>query len=199
MSEDDVLRRWFRRSMMPFNRQWMFGDIEDVFSEMEDLMSERFRELAENAPTNLFREQVLPSGAKVKEWGPFVYGYSMTVGPDGKPQIQEFGNVKPISNMGRRPQLDVKGAREPLADVISIDGEIKAIIELPRVDKKDIKLRGTEDSMTVSVDTEKREYYKKLMIPSKVDPKSAKSKYMNGVLEITIKKQEKEKNLKENQ
>ena len=189
MSENDFWSRWLRRRMAAFNRQWMLGDVDDVFGEMEELMSTRFRELTERAPTNLVREQVLPSGAKVKEWGPFVYGYSMTVGPDGKPQIQEFGNVRPISESGR-PQLDVEEKREPLADVISADGEIKLIIELPGVAKKDIKLRGTEDNMTVSVDTEERKYYKKLMMPVKVDPKSAKSKYLNGVLEVTIKKME---------
>ena len=27
--------------------------------------------------------------------GPVYYGYTMTVGPDGKPVIQEYGNVKP--------------------------------------------------------------------------------------------------------
>ena len=189
MSENDFWSRWLRRRMAAFNRQWMLGDVDDVFGEMEELMSTRFRELAERAPTNLVREQVLPSGAKVKEWGPFVYGYSMTVGPDGKPQIQEFGNVRPISESGR-PQLDVEEKREPLADVISANGEIKLIIELPGVAKKDIKLRGTEDNMTVSVDTEERKYYKKLMMPVKVDPKSAKSKYLNGVLEVTIKKME---------
>jgi len=27
--------------------------------------------------------------------GPFVYGYSFSMGPDGKPVIREFGNVKP--------------------------------------------------------------------------------------------------------
>ena len=187
MSENDFWSRWFRRRMAPFNRQWMFADIEDVFSKMQDFMASQFKELSEKAPDNLVREQVLPSGAKVKEWGPFVYGYSMTVGPDGKPQIQEFGNIRPVSELGR-PQLDVEEKREPLADVISADGEIKLIVELPGVAKEDIKLRGTEDNMTVSVDTEERKYYKKLMLPAKVDPKSAKSKYMNGVLEVTIKK-----------
>ena len=26
--------------------------------------------------------------------GPFYYGYTMTVGPDGKPLVKEYGNVK---------------------------------------------------------------------------------------------------------
>jgi len=27
--------------------------------------------------------------------GPIFYGYTMTIGPDGKPSVQEYGNVKP--------------------------------------------------------------------------------------------------------
>ena len=194
MSEDDdIWSRWAkRRSWWPFDRRWMFGNVEDIFSEMEDLMSSEFKELSEKAPEDLVREYTTPNGAKVKEWGPFVYGYSMTVGPDGKPQIREFGNVKAMRGMGR-PQLDVKEGREPLTDVMTTDGEVKVIVELPGVAKSDIKLRGTEKSLTVSVDAEKRNYYKKLELPVKVDPKSAKSKYMNGVLEVTIKQSEKEK------
>lgn len=29
-----------------------------------------------------------------EEMGPFVYGYSMTIGPDGKPKVREFGNIR---------------------------------------------------------------------------------------------------------
>jgi HSP20 family protein len=169
----------------------MFEDIEDIFREMEDFMARELGELSEKAPKELVRERTLPSGAKVKQWGPFVYGYSMTVGPEGKPQIREFGNIKPGRRMGR-PRLDVKERREPLADVMTTDGEVQVIVELPGVSKEDIKLRGTEESMTVSVDTPRRKYYKKLELPVKVDPKTAKSKYINGVLEVTIKKAEKE-------
>ncbi|MGH9923950.1 MAG: hypothetical protein ACRD5B_01100 [Nitrososphaeraceae archaeon] len=28
--------------------------------------------------------------------GPIVYGYSMTIRPDGRPRVREFGNVKKI-------------------------------------------------------------------------------------------------------
>jgi HSP20 family protein len=165
----------------------MFGDVEDMFSEMDNLMSSRLRELSEKAPEDLIRERTLPGGGKVKEWGPFVYGYSMTVGPEGKPQIQEFGNIKPETWMGK-PRLDVKEKREPLTDVINTDGEVKVIVELPGVAKKDIKLRGTRTTLTVAVDTEQRKYYKKLNLPVEVDPKTAQSKFVNGILEASIKK-----------
>ena len=51
-------------------------------------------------PKDLIKEYETPEGAKVREVGPIVYGYSMTIGPDGKPNIQEFGNVKSFSGRG---------------------------------------------------------------------------------------------------
>jgi HSP20 family protein len=75
---------------------------------------------------------------------------------------------------------------------MTADNEVNVVIELPGVEKKDIKLQGTENSLVVSVDTPQREYYKKLEMPVKVDPKTAKSSYKNGVLEVTINKFEEE-------
>jgi len=40
------------------------------------------------------REYETPEGDKVQEVGPLVYGYSMTVGPEGRPKVREFGNIK---------------------------------------------------------------------------------------------------------
>jgi HSP20 family protein len=154
---------------------------------MEDLMEREFGELSAKAPKELVRERILPSGAKVKQWGPFVYGYSIIVGQDKKPQIREFGNIKPETRMGR-PHLCIKERREPLADVITADNEVQLFIELPGVEKKDIKLQGTENSLIVSVETPQRRYHRKLQMPVKVNPKTAKSSYKNGVLEVTIKK-----------
>ena len=72
------------------------------------------------------------------------------------------------------------------------DGEIKVVAELPGVEKKDIKLYGTEDTLTISVDNPERKYYKKVELPSRVDTKKTKATYKNGVLEITLKKRESE-------
>ncbi|MBS7614355.1 Hsp20/alpha crystallin family protein [Candidatus Bathyarchaeota archaeon] len=154
---------------------------------MDEMMQKEFEELTKKVPRNLIRERTLPDGSKVNEWGPFVYGYSVTIGPDGKPQIREFGNVKPEAKFGK-PQLNIREEREPLVDIIPTNGEIRVIVELPGVDKKDIKLHGTERSLTISVDVPQRKYYKEIGLPSKVDPKNARSSYKNGVLEVTMKK-----------
>jgi HSP20 family protein len=138
------------------------------------------------------RERKLPDGSTVPEWGPFVYGYSMTIGPDGKPKIREFGNVKPSSEPEacglNQPCIDVKQEREPLVDIVDTDSEIKVIVELPGVAKEEIKLSGTEDTLTISVENHQRKYYKEIDIPAKIDPKKAKSSYKNGVLEVTLPK-----------
>ena len=87
-----------------------------------------------------------------------------------------------------RPRISIREEREPLVDVMETDDEVKVIAELPGVEKKDIKLYGTEDTLTISVDTAERKYYKKVELPSAVDAKSAKASYKNGVLEVRLKK-----------
>jgi len=185
---------WFRRRMRrsPYFRSWFFGDIEDMFKDMEEMMEREFKEFSTRVPKDFVRERKLPDGSTIREWGPFVYGYSMTIGPDGKPKIREFGNVKPSLKpeaLGlTRPSLDIKEEREPLIDVIDTDGEIKIVAELPGVEKEEIKLHGTEDTLTISVDTPKRKYFKEIPLPTRINPKEAKTIYKNGVLEVTIPK-----------
>src|SRR3954452_5473926 len=100
-------------------------DIDDMFRGFDDMQREInriFNNLSTNAPKELVREYETQEGGKVREVGPIVYGYSMTIGPDGKPRIREFGNVKPTSagrsmdRIGRsKPQISAE--REPLSDV----------------------------------------------------------------------------------
>jgi HSP20 family protein len=133
----------------------------------------------------------LPDGSTVKEFGPFVYGYSMKIDPDGKPKIREFGNIKKSL---KGPEF--KEEREPLVDVVDTDGEIRIVVELPGVEKSDIKLHGTEESLEISVDTPDNKYYKEVKLPAKVKVSEAKSTYKNGVLEVVLPKVETQKKTK---
>ena len=188
MSED--YPDWFkRRRRYPFFRGWFFEDVDRMFREMEKMMEEEFKTFSSRVPKDYVRERKLPDGRTVRELGPFVYGYSVKIGPDGKPEVREFGNVKP-SRFGR-PR--VKEEREPLVDIIETDGEVHIIAELPGVEKNDIKLHGTGDTLTISVDTPQRKYYKEITLPAKVNVKEAKTEYKNGVLEVTLPKIKEEK------
>jgi len=188
MSIDDDNDEWFRKRRFPFVRRWGFDDIDKVFEEMEKMIESEFKTFTSNIPKDYVKERRLPDGSTAREWGPFVYGYSVKIGPDGKPQIREFGNVKP-SREGPKVQPE----REPLVDMIETDGEVHVVAELPGVDKKDIKLTGTDDSLTISVSTPDRKYFKDVPLPTKVKVREAKTSYKNGVLEVTFPKFKDEK------
>jgi len=195
----DYLPEWFRRRLRrsPFFGSWFFSDIDEMMREIEEMMEREFKEFTSKIPKGYVREKKLPDGTTVREWGPFVYGYTMTIGPDGKPKITEFGNIKPglrAEPFGiSKPSFSIKEEREPLVDVVDTNGEIKVVAELPGVEKKDIKLHGTEDTLTISVDTPERRYYKEVKLPAKVNTKGAKTSYKNGVLEVTLPKIKEEK------
>ena len=182
--EEDDKDEWpsRRRRGSPFG-PWGFPDIDEMMREMEKAFSEQFNDLEKELPRSLVRESKTPDGSVKKEIGPIVYGYSVTIGPDGKPVVREFGNVRRGEG---RPLKAIQDKREPLVDVVSSDKEVRVIAEMPGVNKEDINVTVNEKSMVVSVDREDRGYFKELDLPGIVDPKGARSTYNNGILEVTI-------------
>ena len=174
-----------------FDRDF-FRDFEDMEKEMERLFNQ-FNDMSTNAPKELVREYETQEGDKVREVGPIVYGYSMTIGPDGKPRIREFGNVKPTSagrSMGRiggsKPQISAE--REPLSDVNVADKEVKVVLEMPGIKKEDIKINAYDRAIEVIADNPQRKYRKTIDLPQDVDIETARSTYNNGILEVTFDK-----------
>ncbi len=183
MPSDEDSSEWFRKKRSPFSRSWGFDDVDKMFEDIEKVMEKEVEDFTSRVPKDYVRERKLPDGSTSREWGPFVYGYSVKIGPDGKPEIREFGNVKPSL---RGPQ--VKEEREPLVDIVETDGEVQVVAELPGVDKKDIKLTATEDELTISVENPERKYFKQVALPVKVRVREARTQYKNGVLEVAFPK-----------
>ena len=119
--------------------------------------------------------------------GPYVYGFSMRVGPDGKPRIEEFGNVPKRFGLGENMQE----YREPLIDVMEGDKNISVTAELPGVNKEDIDLSLDEENGTliIKVDTPQRKYYKEVNLPSRVKPDKVSATYKNGILDIVLERE----------
>ncbi len=161
--------RWWRRKK---KRPWF--DVFDEFDRLEKMMDEMMRRAFER-----------PFGEAKFRRQPYVYGFSMSIGPDGKPVIREFGNVQ---QSHRGPKI--REEREPLVDIMEEDKEVIIVAELPGVEKDEINLHATEDHLTISVDTPERKYHKEMTLPAKVDSKSARASYKNGVLEVRLKKLE---------
>ena len=158
----------------PFFDPWddFFGfDIEQEFRRMEEWINRMMREFG--------RGEVR---------GPYVYGFSMRIGPDGKPQIQEFGNVP--RRIPGSPE-EMAEYREPLVDVMEDDKNISVTAELPGVSKDDIDLNLSDDNQTliIKVDNPERKYYKEVVLPAKVKPNKVKATYKNGILDVVFERE----------
>lgn len=202
---DDWFRRLFGGSNFPFlprresgSEDW-FSDMprqfEQVRREMERMFQEQFTDIDETKiPKELIREYQNPEGGKVREVGPFVYGYSMTFGADGRPKVREFGNIRsPTMGFATKKPL-ISGETEPLADVTTTDKDVKVVVEMPGIEKKDIKINAHDDTVEVfTTDTAERKYRKIIEVPSEADIETAKSTYRNGILELVFNKKVKVK------
>ena len=163
---------------------------------MENIFEETIENI-ERLPKELVREYETAGGRMAREIGPLVYGYSYTVGADGKPQFREFGNIRPLQRSLRGGRLGagapmLTAEREPLADVTTTDKDVKVTVEMPGISKQDIKVSAYEGAVEVStLDKAKRKYHRIVDLPSETNIETARSAYSNGILEITFEKQSK--------
>jgi len=99
--------------------------------------------------------------------------------------------------------------REPLVDVLENENSVIIKAELPGVDKNDIKLNVTKNTLEIKVEKRKEEksetetsrrlertytgFYRYMRLPEEVIPEDAKANYKDGILEIKLPKREKSK------
>ena len=191
MSFDDIEPfDWNKRF---FGRRGFFDDMFRGFDEMRREMESQFEDIEKRIPKDLVREYTTSAGGKVREVGPMVYGYSMTIGPDGKPKVREFGNVKPSRRFGGLMRPEISGETEPLVDVTTTDNEVKAVVEMPGVSKDKIKISAYDNTVEVKSEDPQRRYHRTFEIPTETDIETARSSYNNGILEITFKKKDQTK------
>ena len=150
-------------------------DFERIFDEIQRMFeSTDFKDMIED----MFRGGFDPNKR-------FIHGFSMNMGPDGKPRFQEFGN-RPTKTPTGEPVISDE--REPLTDIIEGDEDVAITVEIPGVEKNDIDLNVTEDILEITVDNPKRKYHKRVDIPCNVKPKTTKATYKNGVLDVVVKR-----------
>jgi HSP20 family protein len=197
---------WFRRflggssgrSRGQFGFDDMFRGFEEMRREMERQFEDQLKNFQSTVPKDLVREYETPEGGKVREVGPIVYGYSMTIGPDGKPKVREFGNVRSPSSLlhgggGSFTRPLISSEREPLADITTSNKEVKVVLEMPGVSKDKIKISAYDNTVEIKSDDPQRKYHEVIDLPPEADIETAKSSYRNGILEITFNKKEQTK------
>ncbi|VVC03069.1 Hsp20/alpha crystallin family protein [Candidatus Burarchaeum australiense] len=158
-------------------RGFGFFDMDDDFGHMQDIMEKMMQEAMRN----------MESG-KPSEGSPFVRGFSLRIGPDGKPVFEEFGNVVKKKEKGAEQAEE----REPLIDIMNRKDEITVIAEVPGAEKHEIKtsLSKDRDVLYITVDNPQRKYKKAVRLPERVRSDGAAATYKNGVLEVRLKKEE---------
>ncbi len=112
-----------------------------------------------------------------------VYGFSVKTGLGGTPEVETFGNIK------KTPKGPVvEEIREPMSDIFDEEKIVQVIVEMPGVQKKDVKVDLQGDMLTISAQNPKRKYQKEILLPAKVKPDSLFYAFKNGILEIRLDK-----------
>ncbi len=159
---------------------------EDWFREPFEQMIKKFEDSIPPEFGDFVKEERTPYGIE-RRYGPFVYGFSYTAEPGKEPIFREFGNIRP-SYKGIEPSM----GREPLIDVMAEKEKFKIFVELPGVEKENVKLDVAEDSVEIKTNDEKK-FYKMVYLDSPIDPDTARATYKNGVLTVELDKKEKRK------
>jgi HSP20 family protein len=150
----------------------IFEEMDKEFVDAEDMLNRMFR-------------TVRQSGRGASQTFPYYYGYQITVGPDGRPRIREFGNARP-STKGLMEQSTV---RQPLIDtnLDEKDSTLTITAEMPGITKQDVKLLLSEGLVTIHAEKGDKKYHTELPMDAELDSDNAKATYTNGILELKIK------------
>jgi len=154
----------------------LFESIDQEFAEAEEMLNRMFRTVRDIRPEELASNF------------PYFYGYQVTVGPDGKPHVREFGNIKPSA----KGLVSPSEIREPLVDSRLDEKEnlLTITAEMPGVTKQDVKVSLSESQVSLHAEKGDKKYHTDIPVTVALDDKSGKATYANGILELKIKLKE---------
>ncbi len=183
-----------------------FREFESIQEEMSKMLNQ-FYTLTPNLTKETLGEYHIPKYDRLQRDEPTVYGYTLIVGPSGRPQVMEFGNavsfVDEESDKENARMTSIFGEyliergpsapktpteREPVADINSTDREVKVVMEMPGVKEEDIAINAYDRKLEVLTNAPQRNYRKLIELPQDADTETARFTHNNGVLEVTFKK-----------
>jgi len=154
-----------------------FHDLEHYFNTLQRRMLNSMNQTQRNETTT-------------NQEGPYFYGYSCLIGPDGVPHYQEYSNLPTQKNSLPTQQTQ----NDPFVDIQQTDTDIYVTIELPGVEKEAIDIDITETILTLTINQPEHTYTKEIELPSEVLKRKTDATYNNGVLSISLKKRKPKKN-----
>jgi HSP20 family molecular chaperone IbpA len=78
--------------------------------------------------------------------------------------------------------------RRLLCEVITTAKEVKIITELLGVSEEQIEINAYDNKLEINAENEKRSFYEIIHLPVEADTKVLKSTFLNGFLEVTLRK-----------
>ena len=209
------LKRFFNRNDTGKSTQSKSFEQIDRFKEFNSIQEEigrllnHFYNIQPNIQKVIIKEYQSPDDNKVREMRPIIFGYSMTIGPDGKLYVREFRNAKSFAkgiatertaSIQTREEVEIENTNEnlpltplnkkdSLVDITSTDNEVKVILEILGVNKEDIKISTFDRAVEVIANnSHQRKYHKTIELPKDADIETVRSTYNNGILEMTFNK-----------
>jgi len=164
-------------------RRYPFDDadedmFEQIFDEMQRMFEDTvFKEMIEGVFRNKFDSN-----------RHFIYGYRIKTETNGKPKIREFRNFTKESPTRHNTAPE---EQDPPTDIIEGDENVSVTVEIPGAKKEDIKLKATENSLEINVNSPRYNYHKRIPLPCSIKEQSTKATYKNGVLDVVIKRKKK--------
>jgi HSP20 family protein len=141
--------------------------------ELNAVISKLIKELSSNQ--NLFNASK-----------PFSYGLNIRVDSNGITVTNALHGGTPQQQPQKAKEL------EPLIDMIDRGEELVLLAEMPGAEPDSISV--SSDSSTIAISASGRHNFSKIIqLDSHVDPRKAKARYNNGVLELILKKSDKYK------
>jgi len=149
-------------------------EFERMIRDIEQMMRESLRDVAKK---------------NMKPGNSFVHGFNINIGPDGDAKVREFGNY-PRKRYRRKKQPKEK---KPPVDVLENREDVSVTCVIPGVQKEDIDLKVVDNTLDIKLNIPQYNYHKKIDLPCEVKPKKTKATYVNGILDVSIEKKNKNK------
>ncbi len=116
-----------------------------------------------------------------------VYGLRIRTGLGGEGsgplKVEPFGNVRKDERTGR---ATVQEVTEPLVDVFEESDHVLVVAELPGVGAEDVKLKLSDDILTIEAQRGSKRYRKEVLLPASFASEQMSHSCRNGILEIKL-------------
>lgn len=143
----------------------------------EDPIERMFREIMKQ-----FEKIFSDLRIDVEPGKPYVRGFSITIGPDGKPQIKEIGPPgRPIE------AREVPERETEEAEIIDMKDRYMIVVDLPGAKEDSIRVEIKDNRLIVKTHGLKRTY-KVISLPKDAADKISNRSFNKGVLTIEIPK-----------